>query len=518
MKIKRQQIINLIRQAVIVEQDNLTDLQTANVADVSKETEARDMFKGLVKSNSSWLAIRNDIANIMNNHTEWTSIPNRPCDSNSVTTLMGSVLGLNAGGVEQALVDSGDILVDMLCVACDPSKTTTNWMQDLNSAVTNWASDNDVGSGQGIVSRDIPQQERPGAQDELYAEEEPQPDIVPESKMKIDKETLNKIIHEEIENLTYKLKKSTVDDALSHDHPSEVKTQEDAFAGGANIVSNVDHLKDGGYPEKTQVGIERHNIAEGVKKISRGALRRLVQEASGDYDLDAPYFELVADHILILFRKEWKGVAKYDAGDRDLIDYRISPENKESAIITIELFARPPFGNPKAVLRRFKKSLKGKAGINLEDEGGLNNVANRAFKMSLVGNNPVRWKGGGDKKQADGFVTVFIRVKLDSKWVKSFSNEDDKNAKEKISAQPAKGDKAKSTSTASIKGKVFAGKPRLKSKYKVENDDMNINNIVVSVVEYPRDPKAVGRKFKLGKIDDDHALKVNVRKAWDKTK
>ena len=236
MKIKRQQIINLIRQAVIVEQDNLTDLQTANVADVSKETEARDMFKGLVKSNSSWLAIRNDIANIMNNHTEWTSIPNRPCDSNSVTTLMGSVLGLNAGGVEQALVDSGDILVDMLCVACDPSKTTTNWMQDLNSAVTNWASDNDVGSGQGIVSRDIPQQERPGAQDELYAEEEPQPDIVPESKMKIDKETLNKIIHEEIENLTYKLKKSTVDDALSHDHPSEVKTQEDAFAGGANIV------------------------------------------------------------------------------------------------------------------------------------------------------------------------------------------------------------------------------------------------------------------------------------------
>ena len=67
----------------------------------------------------------------------------------------------------------------------------------------------------------------------------------------------------------------------------------------------------------------------------------------------------------------------------------------------------------------------------------------------------------------------------------------------------------------SIKGQVFAGRPNLKSKYKVENDDMNINNIVVSVAEYPRNPKAVGRKFKLGKIDDDHPLKVNVRKAWD---
>jgi hypothetical protein len=97
------------------------------------------------------------------------------------------------------------------------------------------------------------------------------------NKMKITRNQLQDLISEEIENLTYKLKKSTIDDMLSYDHPSEVKTQEDAFGGGPNVVDSVDHLKDGGSSEKSVVGIERLKMSEGNStSLSRSQIREAI--------------------------------------------------------------------------------------------------------------------------------------------------------------------------------------------------------------------------------------------------
>jgi peptidoglycan hydrolase-like protein with peptidoglycan-binding domain len=100
--------------------------------------------------------------------------------------------------------------------------------------------------------------------------------VTGEYKMKITRKQLQELIYEEVENLTYKIKKSTAEDALSYGHPSEVKTQEDTFAGGANIVTNVDHLKSGGSSEKSVIGIERLKIQEGSKTLSRAEIRNLI--------------------------------------------------------------------------------------------------------------------------------------------------------------------------------------------------------------------------------------------------
>jgi len=99
--------------------------------------------------------------------------------------------------------------------------------------------------------------------------------------MKITRKELANLIQEEIENLSYKIKKPNVDDILSYDYVADVKAQEDAWAGGANIVSNIEHLKAGGSPEKHVTGIERLKITEGnLTSLSRSQIREAIKAAT----------------------------------------------------------------------------------------------------------------------------------------------------------------------------------------------------------------------------------------------
>lgn len=88
--------------------------------------------------------------------------------------------------------------------------------------------------------------------------------------MKITRKDLRSLIQEEIMNMSYKIKKPNVDDVLSYDNAFEVKTQEDAISGGANIVAPTEHLNDGGSKEKAVKGIEIYKIAESIlEKITK---------------------------------------------------------------------------------------------------------------------------------------------------------------------------------------------------------------------------------------------------------
>ena len=82
--------------------------------------------------------------------------------------------------------------------------------------------------------------------------------------MKITRRKLRELIQEEVVNIGYKIKKPDVDDALSYDHPSDVKTQSDSFGGGSNLVAPTEHLNDGGSEEKSVKGIEIYKIAESI--------------------------------------------------------------------------------------------------------------------------------------------------------------------------------------------------------------------------------------------------------------
>ena len=64
---------------------------------------------------------------------------------------------------------------------------------------------------------------------------------------------------------------------------------------------------------------------------------------------------------------------------------------------------------------------------------------------------------------------------------------------------------------------IVKGRPNLKSEYIILNDDPDINKIRVKVKSYKNNPKhkAIGYKFLLSKIKDDHPLKVNVKKIID---
>lgn len=64
---------------------------------------------------------------------------------------------------------------------------------------------------------------------------------------------------------------------------------------------------------------------------------------------------------------------------------------------------------------------------------------------------------------------------------------------------------------------VVKGRQNLKSEYIILNDDPDINKIRVQVKSYKNNPKhkAIGYKFLLSKIKDDHPLKVNVKKIID---
>ena len=325
--------------------------------------------------------------------------------------------------------------------------------------------------------------------------------------MKLSRKELSSMISEEIENLSYKLKKVTASDALSHDHPSEVETVEGVFGGGANIVHQVDHLKDGGYPDKTQVGIERYKIAESSNKISRLALRKEIHEA-----LHLDYDDLALDigqHIVELFKPAFP---KAELSFETYMDTLRGSENSfivQVSIITVG--SASGLGGPKGILRRFKKNVAGKAGVDLSDKEGVNNVANRVFKMSLHGNEPVRF-AAGRRKGSDGEVFVNIRVDVQPEALEISGSGMGPMSDEDAPEDDRKGKEKDVMSSTDLVGKVFDGRPALKSKYKISKDAMNINDIEVEVVEYPRDKSAVGRKFKLGKLNDDHPLKANIRK------
>ena len=94
--------------------------------------------------------------------------------------------------------------------------------------------------------------------------------------MKITKKQLKKIIREEIEVMEYPTPKSVSEIIIDHDDPEDVEAQEDAWAGGQNVQSQIDHPKTvGGDP--TTRGQEILKIVERKRNIRR-LLRKIIRK------------------------------------------------------------------------------------------------------------------------------------------------------------------------------------------------------------------------------------------------
>ena len=98
--------------------------------------------------------------------------------------------------------------------------------------------------------------------------------------MKLNRKLLKKLIQEEIENLSYDRSKNIEKYIIDYDDTFDVETHEDAWAGGRNIYSNADHLKDYGSKEKSVSGIERLSHKSNLKEagLTNRQLRSLILE------------------------------------------------------------------------------------------------------------------------------------------------------------------------------------------------------------------------------------------------
>ena len=107
--------------------------------------------------------------------------------------------------------------------------------------------------------------------------------------MKITRAQIRKFLSEEVEAMTYKIPSGPTDEIISHDHPSEAKLHQDAWAGGQNLHSQEEHQLQMGSKEKAVRGVEHYKIAENY--LSRKALRNIIEdvvtEATVDYGRDA---------------------------------------------------------------------------------------------------------------------------------------------------------------------------------------------------------------------------------------
>jgi hypothetical protein len=92
-----------------------------------------------------------------------------------------------------------------------------------------------------------------------------------DTKMKITKRQLKRIIKEEIETLEYELFQDVTEEPLDADHPEEVAVQRDSWAGGSNIHSQIDHGDASGGGPNTR--------GQEVMKVTESQLRRIIREA-----------------------------------------------------------------------------------------------------------------------------------------------------------------------------------------------------------------------------------------------
>ena len=113
--------------------------------------------------------------------------------------------------------------------------------------------------------------------------------------MKISKRQLRRIILEEIEVSEYSEEKDTTDLALDHEFASEVKPQENSWAGGQNVHNQVDHSKAGGSIPVTR-GIETISNAPPVlNNESRIQVYRGKNDMGKSYKVPRIIFELYCD-------------------------------------------------------------------------------------------------------------------------------------------------------------------------------------------------------------------------------
>ena len=116
--------------------------------------------------------------------------------------------------------------------------------------------------------------------------------------MKITRAQIQKLIHEEVETLDYKLKTGKTDIIIDHDHPSDVEAKEDSWAGGQNIHSQEEHQLKMGTKEKSVRGYQRLKIAE--EKLTRRKLRGMIARLLGEATIDHRMQEADDDALNLL--------------------------------------------------------------------------------------------------------------------------------------------------------------------------------------------------------------------------
>jgi ABC-type Zn2+ transport system substrate-binding protein/surface adhesin len=89
-------------------------------------------------------------------------------------------------------------------------------------------------------------------------------------------ELIKKIIGEEVEN------------ALSYEKPSDVKTVEDAFSGGENLEEPTEHVPEDvpAEVEEPQAKVQKINDAknENILRISESQLRNIIEQCMRDHE------------------------------------------------------------------------------------------------------------------------------------------------------------------------------------------------------------------------------------------
>ena len=112
--------------------------------------------------------------------------------------------------------------------------------------------------------------------------------------MKVTRKLLRSLISEEIDNLEYKRTKNVKETISNSKLASEIKTYEDAWAGGDNIHINADHLKDYGSKEKSVLGLEILNQGTNINE-TRDVTMQLIKKAVKLLDTVDP--RIIATHL-----------------------------------------------------------------------------------------------------------------------------------------------------------------------------------------------------------------------------
>ena len=150
--------------------------------------------------------------------------------------------------------------------------------------------------------------------------------------MKITKRQLRRILEEEVADLEYSDSNPAPENMLDHEDVEDVEPEEDAWAGGSNLVNPVDYEGEVGSGGSPSTGISILKVTENqLRRIIREEKQKLLREA-----FDGPFSRKAADDLA--FAMDEFIASRVKEGEEDASQLRIEiVEIADSVLADAEL-------------------------------------------------------------------------------------------------------------------------------------------------------------------------------------